>query len=280
MLRRRLAAAALAALTAALFLVPGAASGAQPQDQALVRVAHFAPGLLKGDVYVVYVNGRLQLKGVPFKTVSDYLKVKPGKFKVEVREAGEPADSPPVIAATVTLQGGKAYTVAVFGQLTSVKAALLTDDMSRPGSRRSKVRLIQAIPGEAAVDLVSGGDVLISGARFPSASRYQEVPAGSVDVEVRKSGSGEVLARASNLNLPSGSISSLVAVGGIGEKLELLDIRDAASAVSAAGGVATGAGGTAPSPSPGGRRFALLLLAGGGLAVVAGFVVQQRRSIG
>jgi hypothetical protein len=278
MLRRRLAVVALAALTAVLLAMPGVASGAQAGEQALVRVAHFAPGLLKGDVYVVYVNGRLQLKGVPFKTVSDYLKVKPGKFKVEVREAGEPVDSPPVIAATVDLEAGKAYTVAVFGQLTSVKAALLTDDMSRPADSKSKVRLIQAIPGEGAVDLVSGGDVLISNARFPSASDYQEVPAGSVDVEVRKAGSGEVLAKASNLKLPSGSISSLVAVGGIGEKLELLDIRDAAAAVSAAGGVATGAGGT--SPSPGGRRFALVLLIGVGLAAATGFVVQQRRSTG
>jgi hypothetical protein len=280
MLRRRLAAVALAALTAALFTMPGMASGAQAGDQALVRVAHFAPGLLKGDVYVVYVNGRLQLKGVPFKTVSDYLKVKPGKFKVEVREAGEPADSPPVIAATVNLKAGKAYTVAVFGQLTSVKAALLTDDLTRPGGSKSKVRLIQAIPGEGAVDLVSGGDVLISGARFPSASDYQEVPAGSVDLQVRKSGSGEVLARKRNVKLRSGSISSLVAVGGIGEKLELLDVPDAAAAVKAAGGVATGAGGTSPAPGSGGRRFALLLLVGGGLAATAGFVVQQRRSTG
>jgi Domain of unknown function (DUF4397) len=195
MLRRRLAAAALAALTAALLILPRVAAGAQTGDQALVRVAHFAPGLLKGDVYVVYVDGRLQLKGVPFKTVSDYLKVKPGKFKVEVREAGEPADSPPVIAATVSLEAGKAYTVAVFGQLTSVEAALLTDDMSRPGKGESRVRLIQAIPGEEAVDLVSGGDVLVANARFPSASDYQEVPAGSADLEVRKAGSGEVLAR-------------------------------------------------------------------------------------
>jgi hypothetical protein len=277
MLRRRLAAVLLAASIAALLAMPGAAT-AQGQRQALVRVAHFAPGLLKGDVYVVYVNGRLQLKGVPFKTVSDYLEVKPGRFKVEVREAGEPASSPPVIAATVELEAGKAYTVAVFGQLTSVKAALLTDDMARPGKSRSKVRLIQAIPGEEAVDLVTGGDVLVAGARFPSASDYREVPAGPVDVEVRKAGSGEVLARASNVQLPSGSISSLVAVGGIGEKLELLDIRDAATAVAPAGGVATGAGGT--SSSPGGRRFALFLLIGGGLAAAAGFVVQQRRSSG
>jgi Domain of unknown function (DUF4397) len=235
MLRRRLAAMALAVLTAALFVMPGVASGAQGGDQALVRVAHFAPGLLKGDVYVIYVNGRLQLKGVPFKTVSDYLKVKPGKFRVEVRKAGDPVDAPPVIAATVKLEAGKAYTVAVFGQLTSVKAALLTDDLTRPGASKSKVRLIQAIPGESAVDLVSGGDVLISRARFPSASDYQEVPAGSVDLQVRKSGSGQVLARKNNLKLASGSISSLVAVGGIGEKLELRSRPPAGSPPGPAG---------------------------------------------
>jgi hypothetical protein len=278
--RPRLAAVALAALTAVLLAMPVAASAVQAGDQALVRVAHFAPGLLKGDVYVVYVNGKLQLKGVPFKTVSEYLKVKPGKFKVEVREAGAPANSTPVIAATVELEAGKAYTVAVFGQLTDVKAALLTDDMARPGESKSKVRLIQAIPGEDGVDLVAGGDVLVSDAKFPSASDYQEVPAGSVDVEVRKAGSSEVLAKASNVKLPSGSISSLVAVGGIGEKLELLDIRDAAAAVAPAGGVATGAGGTSPNSGSGGRRFALLLLVGGGLAAATGYVVQQRRSSG
>jgi Domain of unknown function (DUF4397) len=279
MQRRRLAAGIVVALMAALVTMPGVAAGAQAGDESLVRVAHFAPGLLKGDVYVVYVDGRLQLKGVPFKTVSDYLKVKPGKFKVEVREAGEPANSPPVVGATVELAAGKAYTVAVFGQLTSVKAALLTDDMSRPDGGKSKVRLIQAIPGESAVDLVSGGDVLVSNAKFPSASDYQEVAAGSADVEVRKTGTGEVLAKSDNVKLASGSISSLVAVGGIGEKMEVLDISDAAAAVSAAGGVATGAGGTAPS-SPGGRRFALLLLIGCGLAAATGFVVQQRRSSG
>lgn len=279
MQRRRLAAGIVAALTAALLVMPGVAVGAQADAQALVRVAHFAPGLLKGDVYVVYVDGRLQLKGVPFKTVSDYLKVAPGKFKVEVREAGEPASSPPVIAATVELEAAKAYTVAVFGQLTSVKAALLTDDMSRPGAGKGKVRFIQAIPGDSAVDLVSDGDVLVSNAKFTSASDYQEVPAGSVDTEVRKTGTGEVLAKADNVDLASGSIYSLVAVGGIGEKMELLDISDAAAAVSAAGGVATGAGGTAPA-SPGGRRFALTLLIGCGLAAATGFVVQQRRSSG
>ncbi|MFL5880446.1 MAG: hypothetical protein ACJ782_10200, partial [Actinomycetota bacterium] len=74
MLRRRPAAAAVAGVMAALFAMPGVASGTRAGEQ----------------------------------TVSDHLKVKPGKFKVELREAGEPASSPPVIAATVNLEAGKA----------------------------------------------------------------------------------------------------------------------------------------------------------------------------
>ena len=56
------------------------------------------------------------------QTVSDHLMVKPGKFTVELREAGEPASSPPVIAATVSLEAGKASTVAVFEPL-DIRAA-------------------------------------------------------------------------------------------------------------------------------------------------------------
>jgi uncharacterized protein DUF4397 len=277
MLHRRLATLTLATLAAlSLLVLPAAAAGAQ--DEALVRLAHFAPGLRKGDVYVAYVNGRLRLKDVPFKTVSDYLKVRPGRFQVEVRKSGQAADAPPVVSATVTLKGGRAYTVAVFGQLTSVRAMLLDDDMSRPASGKSRFRFIQALPGNQAVDLASDGGVLFSGAQFPSASGYVEVPAGRADLELRKAGSGELLAPSRNVNLPKGSVSTLVVVGGIGEKLELLEVRDSAAAAAApAGGVATGAGGTAPT---GGRRFAVLLLMGAGIAAAAGFVVQQRRSAG
>ena len=81
-------------------------------------------------------------------------------------------------AATVALKAGRAYTVAAFGQLTSGRAMRLDDDMSRPASGKSKVRFIQALPGDQAVDLASDGGVLLSGARFPSPSGYLEVPAG------------------------------------------------------------------------------------------------------
>jgi hypothetical protein len=275
MLRRRLAVLAVATLAAlGMLTLPSSAA----QSEALIRLAHFVPELPKGDIYVVYLNGRLQFKGVPFKTVSDYLKVKPGQYRIEVRAAGEPAASPAALSVTVKLQSGRAYTAAVFGQLTSLKAVLLNDDLSRPGSGGSKVRLIQAIPGDQAVDLAAGGDVLFSGARFPSASDYQEVPAGRVEVEVRKSGSTDLLVPARQVNLKAGSTSSLILVGSIGEQLELLDVPDsAASAVAPASGVATGAGGTAPSGIPSLVVPAALVAA---LLAGAGFMLQRRRSSG
>jgi hypothetical protein len=92
---------------------------------------------------------------------------------------------------------------------------LLDDDVSRPASGKSKVRLIQALPGDQAIDLASGGDVLFPGAKFPSASDYREVQAGRVEVEVRKAGSADVLAPARKVNLPKGAVSTLVLVGGV-----------------------------------------------------------------
>ena len=274
MLRRRLAALAVAALTClGLLAIPGAARGAEPA--AYVRVAHFAPGLLVGDVYIVFLNGRQQLKGVPFKTVSDYWKVEPGRVRVEVRKSRAPVDSPPAVAASAEVKAGKAYTLAVFGQLTDVKAVALEDDVSRPGTGSSKVRLIQAIPGDGTVDLTGGGDVLVSGARFRTASDYQEVPAGRLEVAIRKSGSSDNLAPARSLQLPGGAVSTLIAVGGIGQKTQLIDVRDAvATAKAPTGGVATGAGGTAPADGPPATVVAGLAAC---VMLAAGLLATRRR---
>jgi hypothetical protein len=86
------------------------------------------------------------------------------------------------------------------------------------------------LPGVAAAGAQTGDQALVRVAHFAPGL-----------LEVRKAGSGEVLAKADDVNL---------------------------------------AGGTSDSPSSGGRRFALLLLVGGGLAAAAGLVVQQRRSTG
>jgi hypothetical protein len=265
--RRALTLLALAALL--VVALPGAA-GAQ-SGQAMVRVAHFSPDAPNVDVYV---GGKKALSDVPYKTVSDYLPLPAGKADLAVRPAGAAADSDPVIEASPTLKAGQAYTVAAVGKVAAIKGEIFTDDLSAPPSGQAKVRAIHAAPDVPAVDVaVEGGPTLFKGAEFPSATDYAAVPAATYTVQVKAAGGDKVLLSAS-APVEAGKVYSIAAIGGAGKKVELLPIVDAAGmGTMPGGGVATGAGGTAPGGQPSGL-VALTVL---GLVVVAGATTLRRR---
>src|SRR4051794_437716 len=112
--RRRphvLAVLAASCLIAASIAGPAAA---QSKGKALVRLAHFAENVAVGDIYVVFVNGRQKFNDVPYKTVSDYLPLDPGTYKIEVRPARAPSTAPAEAQLSVSVEAGRAYTVGVW----------------------------------------------------------------------------------------------------------------------------------------------------------------------
>jgi uncharacterized protein DUF4397 len=178
---------------------------------ALVRVAHFSPDAPAVDVYV---NDDRVLSGVAYPAVSKYLELPAGSYTFAVRPAGAAASSDPVIEETAGVKGGAAYTVAAVGALADIKAAIFADDLSAPGSGKSKVRVIHAAPEVPAVDVaVKDGPTLFEGAKFPSATDYAEVDAASYPVQVKPAGGDEVLLEA-NLAVKAGTIYSVAAIGG------------------------------------------------------------------
>jgi hypothetical protein len=116
---------------------------------------------------------------------------------------------------------------------------------SAPG--RGKVRFLDAAFDLPAVDVaVSGGPVLRSLA-YPEPTRYRQLDSGRHRVEVRRSGADAVVVKGSVAVRP-GTVTSVVLVGGAGAPRELYAFSDAAGSRTApAGGIRTGAGGTAPS---------------------------------
>lgn len=263
------------ALGAAGLLALPVAAGAQG-SAALVRVAHFSPDAPAVDVYV---NDDRVLSGVKYKAISKYLELPAGSYALAVRPAGAAASSDPVIEATAEVQAGKAYTVAAVGALADIEAQIFGDDLSAPGAGKAKVRVIHAAPEVPAVDVaVAGGPTLFEGAEFPSATDYAEVDAGTYPVQVKAAGGEDVLLEAS-LAVKAGTIYSVAAVGGAGKDVELLPVVDATGAGQAPhGGIATGAGGTAPGVATGGLT---LVLAGGAVLAVAGLgasVLLRRRA--
>ena len=168
---------------AAVALVGALAGTAAAADNAWVRVVHASPDAPNVDVWL---DGTKVLTDVPFTAVSDYLEVPSGDHNVQVTATG---DTTPVIDANVTLEAGKAYTVAATGMLASIAPVVLTDDLATVEGK-SKLRVFHASPSApASVDVaVSGGAVLVPGLTYPEASGYLAVDPGTYDLEIRAAG--------------------------------------------------------------------------------------------
>jgi hypothetical protein len=249
--RPRIAALAAAVMTAcilALAAVPASAGAEAGPGQALVRVAHFSPDASYVDVYMVSLNRRQLFPNVFYKSVSAYWAVAAGPFTYEVRAAGAAPESEPVIQVKGNLAAGKAYTVAAVGRRDRLQGVLLRDDMAPSAPGKAKVRFLDAAYDLPSVDIaVAGGPLLGAKVAFPDPTGYRQLASGRYRVEVRRSGAEAVLVKGTVAVKP-GTVTSVALVGGAGEPRELYAFSDAAGSRSApAGGIRTGAGGTAPS---------------------------------
>lgn len=255
----RLALAILAgALATATSLVPaghvGAAPIASPEaavapaGQGWARFGHFAPSTSTVDVWV---DGAPFAEGVSFKNVSGYAPLPSGLHRFEVRPAGDPAAAP-LIDVEATVPDGGAITVGAVTTRQGVATQVYDDQLTAPPSGASLVRFIHATPDVAAVDVeVVGGPVLATNVPYPQATEYQPITPGRYDVDVRTTGTADVLLRVSGWSIDAGSQSTIVIIRGLDGQIDVAPIADAAAVgLVPQGGVQTDLGGGLQDPAP------------------------------
>jgi Domain of unknown function (DUF4397) len=196
----------------ALALAPAASAQG---GSAKVRVVHASPDAPAVDVYL---DGNKVLTNVPFFTASDYLDVPAGPHDIKVTPTGD-ANTAVIDAKGVTVEAGKAYTVAATGKLAEIKPTVYYDNLSAPAAGKAHVRVIHASPDAPAVDIkVKGGPTLISNLAFPKDSGYLPVDAGSYDLTVNAAGSDTVALDLPGVKLEAGKIYDVFAVGLLADK--------------------------------------------------------------
>jgi hypothetical protein len=267
--------AGVVALLLGVVALPGTA-GAQG-GQARFRVLHLSADAPRLDVYV---DGTRTLANVPFKTATRHVQVSAGTHTFELRPAGSGADDP-LVTDRVTVASGAAYTLAAVGLAAKMQVLVLKDDFSAPPPGKAKLRSIDATPQSPPIDIaVAGGPVLFRNLTFPKATPFVTVDAGSLALEVRRAGTETVVFRSGARPLPAGAILTMAGTVSPTGTIEVLPILDAAGAsATPRGGIATGAGGSAPAQGGGLARF---LAAAVGLALVVGgaFAVRRRPGAG
>jgi hypothetical protein len=194
---------------------------------AMLRVAHLSPDAPAVDVHL---NGQVvsTLTSVPFGVVGGYLEVPAASHRIEVFAAGTQIN--PVIEASVTLLPSASYTVAASGLVGAgdLSPVVLVDDREGTGDERARVRFAHMSPDAPVVDIVvTEGPVLFDDVSFRATAGYDEVAAGSYELEVRLAEGGALALSIPGVELAMGASYTVFAVGLAGNgSLDALLVRD------------------------------------------------------
>lgn len=273
----RAGAAGVAVALAVLAVLVGGAWPASSATSSVgyVRLAHLSPDTPQVDVWLTSFGDRSLSKvfhGVGYGALSPYQRLAAGTYSVSMRPPGASESVAPILSTNVTVEAGRAYTVAGVGPNKSVQLRVLVDDISRPAGGMARMRVVQASSVAPVVDVAAvGGTTIASGARFPSTTAYAEVRAQRWAVRV-KPVTASVDAVQQSVDVRAGSIYTLLVLDrkDTTKAMQLVVRADAASATGVpVGAVNTGYGGAAARSG----RTALpagLALIGLGLLVVIG----------
>ncbi len=233
-----------------------------------VTVVHGVPGLTVD----VYVNGDLTLEGFEPGAITDPLELEEGSYDIEIRAAGEPADSDPAIAGSAdVLAGINASIVAHLTEDGTPSLAVFGNDVTtiNAGETRLTVRHAAAAP---AVDVWVDGDVTVESLANGSEASL-DVPAATYNVAVSAAGDDTPVLGPADFDLGEGTSYIVYAIGSLDDgSLDLLvqtitGLHDAPTAVPA------GTGSTATQ----GSSLMLILAAGLGAIVLSGSAIALRR---
>jgi len=195
----------------------------------MARIGHCSPDAPNVDVHV---DGDLAFEDVAFRDISEYTSLPAGDHEIKVTPAGE---DEAVLETTVSLDADTMYTALATGLLADIEPTVFVDEPGDVPSGKSHVRFIHASPDAPRVSLsVRDGPRLFRRIAFRKASDYEQIDAGTYDIDVMPTGSDDVALALDGLSFEGGSAYTAIAVGQVGDDtLDALLIEDAMAEVAA-----------------------------------------------
>lgn len=242
--------------SAAVLALAPVAGADQPTGQ--VRLGHLSPSTSAVDVTVEGPEGasstsQVVARGAAYGAVTDYLKLVPGRYSVEMRPAGADPTTPAVLSAGLQIAPQSAQSLFFFdsGPSGQVRGELIDDDLTAPPTDSGRVRIVQAAEGIAPVQaLAVDGPRLATDLGYGTVTDYSTVAAKTWDVRLSSGATTE----AAQLPVGGGSVNTVVVTrsGGAITLTPLVDVAGLPVAITPAPAAPAPAGapGAAPAPAP------------------------------
>ncbi|GAC1378102.1 MAG: DUF4397 domain-containing protein [Ktedonobacteraceae bacterium] len=155
-------------------------ASAHNSGPAYVRVLHAAPAAGNVDVFV---DDTALLKNFAFGSITGYVKLDAGEYRIRVAPAGAGAEDA-VIDEEVTVKSGAFYTAAALGGDAASFSLGVFQDNNEVDDSKASVRVYHLSPNAGPVKVAVGGNTVIPRLKYTHASKYLTVPAGSYTFDV------------------------------------------------------------------------------------------------
>lgn len=179
-----------------------------------LRVANLMPGTT---AVTVTAGDTTYMAAAPFETFTGYADITAGNYVFNVSLAGTPA---PVFTSTGSLANVSAYTFIAYGPTTLAGGLLLTDTLLvHVPSGNFGFRLVNVSPTAGLIDAyltAPGADLaaaspVVSGVVYNTFSNFINVPLGSYELRITRSGTKEVIFVAALPAAPDGGGQTVAA---------------------------------------------------------------------
>lgn len=179
-----------------------------------VRVLHASPDAPSVDIYA---NGDMIVENLAYKELTNYLPVMPGNYNIQVYPAGQKMT--PVIDTNVMVKPQSSYTLAANGMLKNISLLPIMEPyVNMMNSGKSYIRFVHLSPNAPSVDItLPDGTVLFRNVAFKDITEYMAVDPGIYTLQVRPTGSNQVVLTVPNVMLYPDMVYTVYAVGLVGD---------------------------------------------------------------
>lgn len=206
-------------------------SGASAQGAAFPARARFLHANTGVEKIEVMVNGTKELDEFAYGQVSDWIEVQPGVVRLTIT-ADRPGINYRLFDTVYPVFAGQDFDV-IISDLLVIGAPVDTSSLAADSAR---VRVINAALDVPPIDIaIKGGATVIAALAYGEQSADADVPAGTNDLEVRVSDTGEVVLDLPGVSIEPGMVYNMVIFGTPGSQDTPLTMTPLVTEARAAG---------------------------------------------
>lgn len=178
-------------------------------NKTYIRILHAVPNAPPVDVYA---NGVPIAKNLSYRGFTEYQKVTPGTYSIEVYPAGR--RDTPVLRTTATLPGHSIFTIAAVGELPNISLLPIAEPKTMMPPGMLMVRFSHLSPTAPNVDItLPDGTVIFSDVRFKETTDYIAAQPATYRLQLRVAGTDKVVLDVPNIHLRPDKYYTIYAVG-------------------------------------------------------------------